>query len=814
MKKIIVFLMCLTLFIPSSGVKAKEAKEEKEGKNLGYTCQITSLSVPCNELFNQSYGGTYNFDEKVILDITNTNHTKANFIKFYISSGAGTFTLKNKDTGEILINNEEFGGNFTEFDFITNEIVDHYELEINPYSIVRISEIDIKEKYNEYSEFKDNVQNIESNFPITGNTSEMVDNNDQTYVNLEANNVESNEIIIELNENKIYNKFSLTMGKNTIDKIKTINIEASDDGVTYQPLDILNFSYEYNDMYSQGQMKSITETQFKYFKLIIPTGNYTISEMHFFSQNHKFGQPIITNIEVSTGEDTKANLTDGDPNTVWTAEKDRVSFLDITLSNSQPVDIVLKNVNNFSAIGVENQFVSEGKDIIIKDVTDTIKIALDSSGIDPLLPATVGEVYIREVGNIEPIVQGTLLQKGDAVKEQEKLNLALTRSPYQYSGIYLTEGEDITIYADIPENSNVTYDIIGYNSADKTSTVLINGNNYITPKNSGILYFENPYLDGEQDYAPNITVIGGKLAPTYKLEKTDIEYFNWQLNNRNGEMGNLVSNDVMVSTSKDAMNEFLTDPKLVLEDVYNIQQIQYKLAGLDNSTEIDMKPTTSRTFIRESRGGSGYMYANDKEIGLSSYGTTQQVLNDNLIVDDGWGIAHEMGHQMQQKGFSEGFWQEVTNNIYSLVTDRDYIIPGFRFKEGNSNFDTGYAWAQNLDPNKDYISELSVWGKLVLFEQLDLAFGDEFYHEFFKQYRRLDIIPSTDQERLDTMMYYSCKISGYNLLEFFEYWGIYPTQEALDKINTLSLLDLPENVWEYNTTNYTEIPMNPQTEVE
>ena len=73
--------------------------------------------------------------------------------------------------------------------------------------------------------------------------------------------------------------------------------------------------------------------------------------------------------------------------------------------------------------------------------------------------------------------------------------------------------------------------------------------------------------------------------------------------------------------------------------------------------------------------------------------------------------------------------------------------------------------------------------KLVMFWQLHLAYGDQFYPKLHQMYRMLHDVemPKSDDEKKQMFIYMTSKAAGQNLIPFFEKWGLTPNEETVEK---------------------------------
>lgn len=173
-----------------------------------------------------------------------------------------------------------------------------------------------------------------------------------------------------------------------------------------------------------------------------------------------------------------------------------------------------------------------------------------------------------------------------------------------------------------------------------------------------------------------------------------------------------------------------------------------------------------------------------------------------------WGTAHEVGHVNQTRpGFNWAGMTEVTNNVTALYVQVNFgetckLQGKGDASVGNPNIENGGKLFDSFDDNDKKnmnLYELStkyiIEGgrahclpyidiniretQLVPFWQLKLYFVDalgqeDFYHDLYEYYRNN---PSPSDEgknaglnQLDFVRQV-CRISGYNMLDFFEKWG-------------------------------------------
>lgn len=159
--------------------------------------------------------------------------------------------------------------------------------------------------------------------------------------------------------------------------------------------------------------------------------------------------------------------------------------------------------------------------------------------------------------------------------------------------------------------------------------------------------------------------------------------------------------------------------------------------------------------------------------------------------EPGWGVWHETGHMYQ------GAWEwseliEVSVNLYSLefgkrigvpnrltLYDYDAAVPGVKI----------WDRALQLRPTVTTFESLDVFQRLVMFWQLRLAYGPNFYPSLHKLYRNPATRPALpdDASRRQQFIVAASRISGQDLRAFFNAWGLTATATTDAQVTALGL---------------------------
>ncbi len=222
----------------------------------------------------------------------------------------------------------------------------------------------------------------------------------------------------------------------------------------------------------------------------------------------------------------------------------------------------------------------------------------------------------------------------------------------------------------------------------------------------------------------------------------------------------------------EAAAETLYNNVLAWEDIMHIVNTTQ---GIDNTLEnSDME---SRQNIRYMRMfGKAFMYAAGSHIGIG-YGSVSGMVcgkpvsmlpegatSNNIF---GWGIAHEIGHNMDKLGKAE-----ITNNIYSLMVQtydgKQNTLPSRLEKSGKYN-----KIYDKVSVGRPGMSN-DVFVQLGMYWQLHLAYDEgenpmAFYNNLFKEWKHGSITAATKDDRFALI---ASKIADKNLTEFFESWGM------------------------------------------
>lgn len=196
-----------------------------------------------------------------------------------------------------------------------------------------------------------------------------------------------------------------------------------------------------------------------------------------------------------------------------------------------------------------------------------------------------------------------------------------------------------------------------------------------------------------------------------------------------------------------------------------------------------------------------FMYAAGSHIGIGYGSCGGMVVGKPVSMTDpgnanslfGWGIAHEIGHNMDKLGRAE-----ITNNIYSLMVQT---------YDGQSNTLTSRLEASSK--YEDIFTKTAqgypgaagnVFVQLGMYWQLHLAYTDstnslDFYNRFFTAWKAGTYTGGAETYD-EKVALTAAGVTGKDLNEFFRRWGMQLSDSVKSKID--SYADEPRAIWYLN----------------
>lgn len=419
------------------------------------------------------------------------------------------------------------------------------------------------------------------------------------------------------------------------------------------------------------------------------------------------------------------------------------------------------------------------------------------------------------------------------------------------TGIYVDEGEEVLVLVGETHGQNISMivqDLVngGYNGA-KTYP-LKKGENKITVETGGLVYIQNI----TQDYIPldlsdptdkaaadakTVTVHFpfGKVNGYYDINKgTTQEEWEEMLRNARWQDIDVVGKYVVVTWAVQNYRDYNSNIREMVDLFDTVVEREWTLMGLFKyHNNPDKRLFANRMYLHIEHQAKNPYSATNHTAYLPSY--AEVFCSPERMKARSWVLGHEIGHSNQTRpGLKWTGTTEVTNNIMSM----DVSV----YLSGESKLVTGGYYEEAIDyivkgrhPHimdkweEDGLAEEHMYScKLVPFWQLKLFMDANGYTDFYPDlYEHYRVTPDLDTSvktqgilQLDFVRQV-CKLSGINLLEFFDDWGfltavdteIYDygtkrftvSQEDIDalkaEIEALGYPEAPENLYEITDEN-------------
>ncbi|MEJ5966853.1 M60 family metallopeptidase [Flavonifractor porci] len=410
-----------------------------------------------------------------------------------------------------------------------------------------------------------------------------------------------------------------------------------------------------------------------------------------------------------------------------------------------------------------------------------------------------------------------------------------TASDLQPLGVTARAGSVVAIYAELPDDATVYVvptQFYGESGVWKgTPVALKNGRNYITVEKigsltdtrGGMLYLTYSGSHPEQIklqirgdsnvYSMPVLELSGWYTMGDSARKDAIRAYIQTLESYvSGLSGTRLTTDVRnateistpsvllslpadqvlsglkgVGNNEDAMVETMYQNILAWEEELFIANKVQGIIPSDAALSGYTYPMTTRQNIRYMRMFAGaFMYAAGNHIGVE-YGSTSALVQGKPTSATGagqanglfgWGIAHEIGHNMDKLGRAE-----CTNNIYSLALqawDGSAMTVSTRLTEDG-------RWEQIFDKAAQGRpgSANNVFVQLGMYWQLHLAYDEAdqplaFYNAFFKAWKSGAYSGYSYDERVALI---ASQVADRDLTQFFTRWGMTLSDGVKDILN-------------------------------
>ncbi|GHT00828.1 hypothetical protein AGMMS49525_00010 [Bacteroidia bacterium] len=258
------------------------------------------------------------------------------------------------------------------------------------------------------------------------------------------------------------------------------------------------------------------------------------------------------------------------------------------------------------------------------------------------------------------------------------------------------------------------------------------------------------------------------------------------------------SDYVVVAATKSAANTLSknNNKTLWMDGLHTLLAREDTISGMDNN---DPNPVHHRLKAGEVRYLLVQNTSSSPHAASSGYtGYPSASIARYLTVfgpnNNSWMLGHELGHQHQQPAYMINQSSESTVNIYSYVAEKplwEAANPGqtynrttaARWKTAQDTYLKLPITKRVYDMNQDSLEKITGFNRdelrFMVWEQLFLLFGNEFYKNLHRVVREEKVTGGGADERRFYLIWKASQVSGYDLREYFNQWGIRVTDAAL-----------------------------------
>lgn len=241
----------------------------------------------------------------------------------------------------------------------------------------------------------------------------------------------------------------------------------------------------------------------------------------------------------------------------------------------------------------------------------------------------------------------------------------------------------------------------------------------------------------------------------------------------------------------------LTDPVSLIHFYDNhVNRIQW-LAGLDGTSPLHpLTPRLRQHLLWDPQIINGFAHA-----GYPIMVTSTWALADPEKARTEWGNVHEIGHNYQPfELWCSAFGIESTVNLFSLYALEQEGVASRLVAEGMYKKAVDKLNAGTI---KSFATDAGVWDKLVFLMQIKAAFpaqGWDIFRRLNRAYRELpeaEQLAILDSRPLQYDKNYELlsRITGHDLVEHYQNWGVPLSAAALARVRALNLPMPAQPIW-------------------
>jgi len=297
----------------------------------------------------------------------------------------------------------------------------------------------------------------------------------------------------------------------------------------------------------------------------------------------------------------------------------------------------------------------------------------------------------------------------------------------------------------------------------------------------GLIYLEVPR--GCKLGKLEVEFKGAVEAPYFVLGQTSVQDWRSTVRNRPAPWAELATSKVVLTVPSRVVRK-LDDPVALMKFWDQVLDACADLATIPRK-----RPRPER-YVTDTQISAGYMHSGYPI--MTMLDVAPVMVDRQRMMRNGhggvWGLFHELGHNHQSGDWTFGGTVEVTVNLFTLyVFDKVCGRPRGSFDRiGGRRREKMLA---------DYFKngpDFAKWKQrpflaLIMYVQLQEAFGWDAFKRVFAEYRRLPRKerPRNDAEKRDQWLVRFSRAVGRNLGPFFQAWGVPTSEKARAQISNL-----------------------------
>ena len=295
----------------------------------------------------------------------------------------------------------------------------------------------------------------------------------------------------------------------------------------------------------------------------------------------------------------------------------------------------------------------------------------------------------------------------------------------------------------------------------------------------GLVYIEVPdrAKDG-QDF--NVTIAGAIEAPQFVLGRDDDAKWNGTIKIRKGPWTEFACDKVILCCPTENARH-VTNPTELMAFWKKVVEAQDEFS---NQTDGRKRP---ERIVCDVQISAGYMHSGYPI--MVPVSAADEMITFHGTKAPGWGFYHELGHNHQRGDFTFEGTGEVTNNVIGM-----YVLHSVLGKDPLTGHPaiTPAKLAEHIRDIKKADDKFALWKKepflaLTTYIQLVEGFGWDAWRNYLSSFANPSFgpAPKNDDEKRDQFLVRYSKITGKNLGDFFDWWGIPVSSAAKAEVGKL-----------------------------